>query len=228
MKNLYIVFCIFISMAIHEPAALAQATQTTFRNEYIYCYINNYKTSYVVLGPKLPNYQLEIKNISNSPIKVKCMIRVVLRNSGGILDYQIVEKNIDIPAEGTRTVTSWMNTLNKNNAYYCVEGFDIISVTPTVKNNYSSLVTEPQSPQITTPQPKVLEENEWEINGPMGTIKLYTILKGKVYSEPERFKNGKIVKIFHWKTINGIKYGCTRITNSEGRYYYIKASNLIK
>lgn len=228
MKNLCIILGIFISIAIHESVALAQCNQTTYRDEYIYCFINNYKSSYVELGPKLPRYQLEIKNISSSPIKVKCMIRVVLRNSGGVLDYKIVEENVNIPAEGTRTVTSWMDTLNKNNAYYCVEGFDIISVTPIIKKNYNSLVTVPQSSQLTTPQPKVLEENEWEVNGPMGTIKLYTILKGKVYSEPERFKNGKIVKIFHWKTINGVKYGCTRITNSDGRYYYIKASNLIK
>lgn len=101
-------------------------------------------------GPKLPHHELVIKNTGSQTVNVRILIKVVLRNGqGNYLNEKTQEKTVSLSPGSSKNETIWMSTANKNNAYYCVEGFRVLSVntqsyTPQPQNNYNSYSPQPR------------------------------------------------------------------------------------
>lgn len=108
----------------------AQRWRTEYRDQYVYCFVNNNRSAYWTNGPKLPNHKLEVKNISNTKVTVRCLIKVVLRNDEKIFETKTADVKTTVLPGHTGYLTSWMSTSGKRNAYYCVVAFDVVSVTP--------------------------------------------------------------------------------------------------
>lgn len=214
--------------------AHSQEFQTNYRDQYIYCFINNHTQRYFTQSPELPNHQLEIHNYSSTPVYVTYSIKVVLRRNGNYLDSKVNTGYIDIAGGMKKHVTSWMPTINKGNAYYCVEGFNILSVNPIQRNSESYQPPQPNnqvnSQTKSLQQEQTLSENQWKINKPEGFVRPYTIKKGipEMASLSYALRHGTIVNIHFWKTIDGVEYGNTYKSDSQGNYLYIRKDNLSK
>lgn len=108
----------------------AQSLYTEYNDNDVYIYINNYQRQYWTPGPKLPHHELVITNIGSQIVNVRVLIRVVLRyENGNYLNETTKEKTVTVSPGGSAKETIWMSTKDKRNAYYCVEGFRVLSVT---------------------------------------------------------------------------------------------------
>lgn len=109
----------------------AQSLYREYSDDNVYMYIDNSTQRYWTGGPQLPHHQLVITNVGNSTISVRVLIRVVLRNGNNQYLKEITrEETVSLAPGRTDTKTIWMSTANKGNAYYCVEGFRVLGVTP--------------------------------------------------------------------------------------------------
>ena len=120
----------------------AQSLSREYSDNNVYMYINNAQQIYWTGGPKLPHHELVIKNTGSQTVNVRVLIKVVLRNGqGNYLNEKTQEKTVSLSPGSSKNETIWMSTANNNNAYYCVEGFRVLSVNTqsyTQTTNYDS------------------------------------------------------------------------------------------
>lgn len=130
-------FIISIFTILGMNSAFAQSLYREYSDNDVYMFINNAQQQYWTASPKMPHHELEIKNIGSRTITVRVLIKVVLRDGqGNYLDETTREKTQTIYPGATKKETIWMSTANKGNAYYCVEGFRVLSIRGSSANQY--------------------------------------------------------------------------------------------
>ena len=182
--------------------------------------------------------ELRFYNTSSTPYNISGYVKLKYTElSTGKTDY--TEKRFSTTLRAHENYGSWVSayfkpswsryTGNVDQISFYIESCTPVNNRQAPSNSNSSVTSSPSSTQQSTTH--VLQENQWKVNSSHSFARLYTILKGVVTLRPlsENLKNGVIVEIYHWKTIDGITYGCTRrLAPDNNSYYYIKKSDLSK
>lgn len=182
--------------------------------------------------------ELRFYNTSSTTYNISGYVKLKYTElSTGKTDY--TEKRFSTTLRANETYGRWVSTYFKpswsrysghvDQISFYVESCTPVNYGHAPGNSNSSVTSSPSSAQQSTVH--VLQENQWKVNSRNSFARLYTILKGVVTLRPlsENLKNGVIVEIYYWKTIDGITYGCTRrLTPDNNSYYYIKKSDLSK
>ena len=231
MKQWIKIFTLSLIFTFSGFYATAQSLYREYNANNVYMYIDNSMHRYWTGGPNLPNHHLVIKNVGSQTVTVRVLIKVVLRNgNGNYLEETTGEKTVTLSPGSSKRETIWMSTANKNNAYYCVEGFRVLSVSSNSPQTTSSSQSTPTTSQSSQKPPQQLSADQYKTNGKNNNMTpVFTISKGVVNPAVSySLRNGVIVTIYHWKTIDGVKYGCTKKETSNGNYLYIRESDLTK
>lgn len=133
---------LFIAIGLLPYTISAQSLYREYSDNNVYIYIDNSTQQYWTGSPRLPHHKLVITNIGSQNVSVRALIRVVLRDgNGNYLDETTQEKTVSVAPGQSQTQTIWMSTANKGNAYYCVEGFRVLSVNTSAVQNDTRTTT---------------------------------------------------------------------------------------